>query len=69
MLVLSRLEGEELILGEPGSAVRVLVLHAGAGHVRLGIIAPRDVPVHRREVYELVYRTVESTGEVPTGRT
>lgn len=47
MLVLSRKEGERLVIDEN---IVVTVLHVAGGGVRLGIEAPRDVPVHREEI-------------------
>jgi len=35
-----------------GDGIEVRVVRVGNGEVRLGVIAPADVPVHRREVYE-----------------
>lgn len=46
MLVLSRKLGEKILIGE----VEVVVVKAEAGRVRLGIIAPKDIPVDRAEV-------------------
>jgi carbon storage regulator len=50
MLVLSRRVGEEIVIGE-GAMVRVVVLDVRDGKTRLGIAAPREVPVHRGEVH------------------
>ena len=47
MLVLSRKVGEQIVIAEN---VTVTVLEIRGGRVRLGIQAPADVPVHRREV-------------------
>ena len=52
MLVLSRLEGEAIVIGQD---VKVVVLSIqGGGRVRLGIEAPKEVPVHRQEVFEKI---------------
>ena len=48
MLVLSRKPGESL---EIGGGVRVTIVRIEGGKVRLGIEAPRDIPVDRSEVY------------------
>lgn len=48
MLVLSRKENESLIVGDN---VKITVLDFHRGQVRLGISAPREVSVHREEVY------------------
>lgn len=53
MLVLTRRTGESLMVGED---VTVTVLEVRHDQVRIGIDAPRSVPVHRREVYEQVVR-------------
>lgn len=49
MLVLTRKRREEIVIG--GDIV-VTVLEIKGGGVRLGIEAPRDVPVHRKEIHE-----------------
>jgi carbon storage regulator len=51
MLVLSRKENEGIVIGE-GIVVRVMGIEDG--RVRLGIEAPREVPVHREEVFEAI---------------
>jgi carbon storage regulator len=47
MLVLSRRQGEQILIGS-GIKVTVLAIHKGT--VRLGLAAPREVPIHREEV-------------------
>jgi carbon storage regulator len=47
MLVLSRRGGEEIKIGDQ---VTVLVVKVGRGEVRLGVVAPKEVPVHRAEI-------------------
>jgi len=49
MLVLSRMKDEEIIIGE--GEIRVTVIEIRGNKVRLGIQAPRDIPVHRKEVW------------------
>ena len=51
MLILTRRMGETLMIGKE---VTVTVLGVQGNQVRLGIAAPRDVPVHREEVFERV---------------
>ncbi|MCK5640645.1 MAG: carbon storage regulator CsrA [Gammaproteobacteria bacterium] len=51
MLVLGRKTGETLIIGEDAD-ISVTVLSVKGNHVRIGIDAPSDVPVHREEIYE-----------------
>lgn len=50
MLVLSRLVGESLRIGD----VKVTVVKVVGDKVRLGVDAPLDVPVHREEVYDAI---------------
>ena len=49
MLVLSRKLGETLVIGDN---ITVKVIHVQGNAVRLGIEAPKAVPVHRAEVYQ-----------------
>lgn len=51
MLVLSRRLGETLIIGDD---VKVTVLGISGNQVRLGIAAPKEVSVHREEVYRRI---------------
>lgn len=49
MLVLSRKKNEQIVIGD---RIFVTLVEVKRGHVRLGIDAPKDVPVHRKEVFE-----------------
>jgi carbon storage regulator len=51
VLVLTRKPGENIRIG---SDIIVTVLGIRSGHVKLGIQAPRGVPVHREEIYEKI---------------
>ncbi len=53
MLVLSRRKSESIIVGRD---IEVTILSIRGNSVRLGITAPRSVPVHRREIYEDIHR-------------
>lgn len=53
MLVLSRKKDETIIIGDN---IKVMVIDIRKDKVRLGIEAPRDVSVHRREVYEAIQK-------------
>lgn len=51
MLVLSRKIGEVITIG---NSVKVTVLNYDRGIVRLGIDAPKSIPVHRKEIYDKI---------------
>ena len=51
MLVFTRKADEAIVIGD---GIEVRVLRVGRDSVRLGIKAPADVVVHRREVYEAI---------------
>ncbi len=53
MLVLSRKVGEAFIIHDN---VRVMVVGINGGQIRLGIEAPRDMAVHREEVWQQIQR-------------
>ena len=51
MLVLSRRNDESIMIGDE---VEIKIVNISGKKVRLGITAPRDVPVHRKEVFEAI---------------
>ena len=51
MLILTRRAGETLMIGD---GIEITVLGTKGNQVRLGVKAPRDVPVHRAEIYERI---------------
>ncbi len=53
MLVLSRQKDESIIIGDD---VEVTIVDVRGNKVRLGITAPQNISVHRREVYEAIQR-------------
>lgn len=53
MLVLSRKKNESIVINDQ---ITIVVVEIRGDKVRLGIEAPKDVPVHRREVYEAIKR-------------
>lgn len=61
MLVLSRHRDESIMIGDN---VVVTIVDIRGDKVRLGIDAPQDIPVHRREVYEAIQRENERAAQV-----
>lgn len=51
MLVLSRKRGEKIIIG---TNITISIERFNGDKVRIGIEAPREVPVHRQEIYEQI---------------
>ena len=58
MLILTRRVGETLMIGDH---VTVTVLGVKGSQVRIGVNAPKDVAVHREEIYERIQK--ERTGD------
>lgn len=58
MLVLSRKKGESLIINND---ITIVVVEIRGDKVRLGVEAPKEVPVHRREVHDAIQRNRDST--------
>lgn len=52
MLVLSRKTGERIFIGDD---IVIVVTEIAGNKVRLGVTAPKDVPVHRQEVYDAIH--------------
>ncbi|MDO8572688.1 MAG: carbon storage regulator CsrA [bacterium] len=57
MLILTRRIGETLNIGDE---VQVTVLGIKGNQVRIGVIAPKKIPVHREEVYERIKKEKEA---------
>ncbi|GHA09456.1 carbon storage regulator [Arenicella chitinivorans] len=60
MLILTRRINETLNIGDD---VQVTVLGIKGNQVRIGINAPRDVPVHREEIYQRIKREERMGGD------
>ena len=60
MLILTRRVGESVMIGDN---VTVTVLGVKGNQVRLGVNAPRDVAVHREEIYERIKTETSAAAE------
>lgn len=63
MLVLSRHRDESIMIGDD---VVVTIVDIRGDKVRLGIDAPKSIPVHRQEVYEAIKRENEQASRLNT---
>ncbi|MCY3010266.1 MAG: carbon storage regulator CsrA [Pirellula sp.] len=67
MLVLSRKKNESIVIN---NEITIVVVEIRGDKVRLGVEAPREVPVHRREVYDAIQRNNhDGQGIEPTEQT
>ena len=60
MLVLSRKKNESIIIN---NEIKIVVVEIRGDKVRLGVEAPKEVPVHRREVYDAICRNLNAGEE------
>jgi len=60
MLVLSRKKNESIVIDND---ITIVVVEIRGDKVRLGVEAPKEVPVHRREVYDAIRRNELSANE------
>jgi len=60
MLILTRRVGETLMVGDD---VTVTVLGVKGNQVRIGVNAPKDVSVHREEIYQRIQKEKSESGQ------
>jgi len=63
MLVLSRSIGEEIVIGK--ESIIIKILEVCGSQVRVGIDAPKNLSVHRREIYERIRDPEHEDNYVP----
>ncbi|MHB0959104.1 MAG: carbon storage regulator CsrA [Pirellulaceae bacterium] len=63
MLVLSRKKNESIVINDD---ITIVVVEIRGDKVRLGVEAPKEVPVHRREVYDAIKRNEEMSRDKDT---
>ena len=63
MLVLSRKKNESIVINND---ITIVVVEIRGDKVRLGVEAPKEVPVHRREVYDAIKRNAAVQNGSPT---
>lgn len=68
MLILTRRISESVIIGDD---VKVTVLGVNGNQIRIGIEAPKDVSIHREEIYERIQKEklVKSQSKVDSEKT
>jgi carbon storage regulator len=62
MLVLSRKKNESIVINDD---ITIVVVEIRGDKVRLGIEAPKEVPVHRREVFDAIQRQKAASDKTP----
>jgi carbon storage regulator len=62
MLVLSRKKNESIVIDD---RIKIVVVEIRGDKVRLGVEAPKEVPVHRQEVYDAIKRSAIQTDAAP----
>jgi carbon storage regulator CsrA len=63
MLILTRHEGEEIIIGH-NSEVKIVIIRTDRGVVKIGLQANESIPIHRGEIYQKIQESkAKNNGE------
>ena len=65
MLVLSRKKNESIVINDD---ITIVVVEIRGDKVRLGVEAPKEVPVHRREVFDAIHRNAVAAADKPADK-
>ena len=65
MLVLSRKKNESIVINDD---ITIVVVEIRGDKVRLGVEAPKEVPVHRREVFDAIHRDAAASEHHATSK-
>lgn len=65
MLILTRRPGETFYIGQGPNPIKVTLLGVKGNQARIGIDAPREIEVHREEIYERIHGTQDGGDTVP----
>jgi carbon storage regulator len=66
MLVLSRKKNESIVINDD---ITIVVVEIRGDKVRLGVEAPKEVPVHRREVFDAIHRNNAAADDKAVSKT
>ena len=61
MLILTRKQGESITIGDE---IKITILECQSKHVKLGIVAPKEVKVHREEIFERIQEQNRKAAEM-----
>ncbi len=62
MLVLTRKQNQSIIINDE---IELIVIEIGADSIKLGVKAPKDIIIHRKEIYEKIKKEMESASKSP----
>lgn len=60
MLLLSRKQGESIIIGDGDKKVTMTIISRKGSEITLGFEAPKDIPIHREEIYDKIKEEQEN---------